>query len=73
MILKNALPRIEEAIEKANTTKVEQEVTFMYHELMTYDTVISLFEWLFRKSIPFKSSYNEHRYVITILPKTQPK
>ena len=73
MILKNALPRIEEAIEEVNKTGVEKDVTFMYHELMTYDTVISLFEWLFKKSIPFKSSYTEHRYVITILPKTNQK
>ena len=69
MILENALPRIKEAIEKADKTGEKPEVTFIYQELLNYDTVFSLFEWLFRNGTDFTTRHDEYRFVIIIHPK----
>ncbi len=69
MILENAKPRLLEAIEKANSTKEKHEVTFIYNELLSYDTIFSVFEWIFRQSIDFETRRDEYRFVIIIHPK----
>lgn len=69
MILENAKPRLNEAIEKANSTKEKQEVTFIYNELLTSDTIISVFEWLFREGVDFGTRHDEYRFVMIIYPK----
>lgn len=66
MILANAIPKLEEAISKAVTEP--QEVPFIYNELLTLDTIILVFEWLFRKGIDFKTRHDEFRFVIEIQP-----
>ena len=68
MILENAKPRLNEAIEKANSTKQEQETTFIYNEMLTNDTVMSVFEWLFRSSVDFRTRHDEYRFVIIVYP-----
>ncbi len=69
MILDNAKPRLIEAIEKAATTKEKQEVNFIYNELLNYDTISSVFDWLFRQSVDFETRRDEYRYVVIIKPK----
>ncbi len=69
MILENAKPRLIEAIEKAKTTKKEQEVTFIYNELLNYDTISSVFDWLFRQSVDFETRHDEYRFVVIVKPK----
>ena len=68
MILENAKPRLNEAIEKANSTKEQQEVTFIYNELLNYDTITSVFDWLFRSGIDFGTRRDEYRFVIIVYP-----
>lgn len=69
MILENAKPRLDEAIEKANLTKENQEVTFIYNELLTHDTITAVFDWLFRKGIDFGTRHDEYRFIIIIFTK----
>lgn len=69
MILKNAQPRLNEAFDKANETKESQEVTFIYNEMLTHDTIFSVFEWLFRQGIDFTTRHDEYRFVLIIQPK----
>jgi hypothetical protein len=69
MILENAKPRLNEAIDKANSTKEIQEVTFIYNELLTYDTITSVFDWIFRQNVDFGTRHDEYRFVILIHPK----
>lgn len=69
MILDNAKPRLKEAIEKANSSKENQEVLFIYNELLSYDTIMSVFEWLFRDGVDFGTRHDEYRFVIIINPK----
>ena len=69
MILENAKPRLNDAIELANQSKKEQEVTFIYNELLTHDTVTAVFDWLFRQSVDFKTRHDEYRFVIIVYPK----
>ena len=69
MILENAKPRLKEAIEKANSTKQKQEVTFIYNELLTHDTISAVFDWLFRSCVDFGTRYDEYRFVIIVCPK----
>jgi hypothetical protein len=71
MILNNAKPRLNEAIENANKTKQPQEVTFIYNELLTYDTITLVFEWLFKQSIDFMTRHDEYRFVLIIQPKVK--
>jgi len=68
MILENAKPRLNEAIDKANSEKEKQEVTFLYAELLTNDTITSVFDWLFRESVDFKTRHDEARFVIVVYP-----
>lgn len=71
MILDNAKPRLEGAIEKANSENIEQEVKFIYNEMLTHDTISSVFDWLFRKSIDFRTRHDEYRFVVIIYPKKE--
>ncbi len=71
MILDNAKPRLVEAIEKAKATKEEQEVTFIYNELLNYDTISSVFDWVFRQGVDFETRHDEYRFVVIIKPETQ--
>lgn len=71
MILENTKPRLREVIEEANLTGEKQEVTFIYNELLTHDTIISVFEWLFRESIDFGTRNEEYRFVLIINPKNK--
>lgn len=43
MILQNAIQRLVEIIQTSNKTKEKQEVTFIYNELLTNDTIVSVF------------------------------
>jgi len=70
MILENAKPKLDEAIEKANLLKENQEVKFIYNELLTGDTIHSVFDYLFRKSINFATKNEEYRFVIVIAPQS---
>lgn len=69
MILENAKPRLSKAIEKANSTKEKQEVTFIYNELLTHDTITAVFDWLFRSGVDFGTRHDEYRFVIIVCPK----
>ena len=69
MILHNAIPRLTEAIKAAKTTEKTQEVNFIYNELLTCDTITSVFNWLFRNSIDFATRHDEFRFVVLIYPK----
>lgn len=69
MILENATPRLIEAIEKANTSGESQEVKFIYQELLNYDKIYSVFEWIFKQSVDFTTRHDEYRFVIIIHPK----
>ncbi len=69
MILKNAKPRLNEAIEKVISTKEKQEVTFIYNELLSHDTISSVFDWLFRENVDFQTRHDEYRFVIIVHPK----
>lgn len=69
MILENALPRLKEAHDLALKTKTPQRVTFIYNELPTYDTIESVFGWLYKQAIEFGIKYEEYRFVIIICPK----
>ncbi len=70
MILENAKPRLLEAIAKSKELNTPQEVTFIYNEMLGYDTIFSVFEWLFRKSVDFQTRHDEFRFVIIIHPRT---
>ena len=69
MILSNAKVRLNDAIEKANSTNEEQSVSFLYNELLTYDTITSVFDWLFREAVDFETRRCEYRFLIIIKPK----
>lgn len=69
MILDNAIPRLKEAIEKANKENENQEVKFIYNELHTYDTITAVFEWVFKQGVDFSTRHDEYRFVIIIHPK----
>lgn len=69
MILRNATPRLMEAFNKATETKESQEVKFIYNELNNYDTIVAVFEWLYKQSIEFTTKYEEYRFVLIIHPK----
>ena len=69
MILENTKPRLMAAIEKANSTNEEQEVTFIYNELLTHDTISSVFDWLFKGGVDFGTRHDEYRFVVIIYPK----
>ena len=68
MILENAKPKLDEAIEKANLLKESQEIKFIYNELLTGDTIHSVFDYLFRNSINFATRNEEYRFVIIVTP-----
>ena len=70
MILNNAIPRLEQAIEIATETKKEQQVRFLYNELLTHDTISSVFNYIFKKGIDFETRHEEYRFVVIIKPKT---
>jgi hypothetical protein len=70
MILENAKPRLNEAIEKANSTNQKQEVTYTYSELLTHDTISAVFDWLFREHVDFETRHDEYRFVVIICPKS---
>lgn len=69
MILENAKPRLKKAIEEANISKESQDVKFIYNETLDYDTIFSVFEWLFREGVDFGTRHEEYRFVIIIFPK----
>lgn len=69
MILKNVQPRIELAMKKADESKEKVEIPLMYQELLTYDTIISVFEFIFKQSYDFTTRHDEFRFVIIIHPK----
>lgn len=71
MIFENAKPRMERVIEKANNTKENQEVTFIYNELMTKDSANPIFEFLFSQGIDFATRHGEYRFVVIIFPKSK--
>jgi len=71
MILNNAIPRLTEAINKTILTSRKQKVKFIYNELLTGDTINSVFNWIFRKGYDFTTNHDEYRFEITILPKQQ--
>ena len=68
MILKNAKPRLKEAIEKANNTKEKQPVDFIYNELFTHDGIWSVFKWLFEQNVDFETKHSINRFNIIIAP-----
>ena len=70
MILDNAKPKLEEAIALTTLTGQSQEVKFIYNELVTYDTITSVFNWLFREGIDFTTKREEYRFVVIIHPKS---
>ncbi len=70
MILDNAKPRLQEAMDEADKTKLPQEVKFIYNELHTIDTITSVFEWIYKQGRDFATRRDEYRYVIIIQPKT---
>ena len=69
MILKNAQPRLIEAMKLANQKNEKQTVTFLYNELLTSDTISSVFDWIFKRGYDFTTNRAEYRYEITIHPK----
>ena len=69
MILDNAIPRLQEAIDLANSSKEKQEVSFIYNEMLTHDTISTVFMWLFRCSTDFETRHDEFRFVVIIHPK----
>ena len=69
MVLENAKPSLKVAITNANTINIEQEVKFIYNELLTLDTISSVFDWLFREKVEFRTRYDEMRFVIVIYAK----
>ena len=69
MILENAIPRLEAAIKEADSTKEPTGVAFLYNEVLTHDTITSVFDWLFRKSTDFSTRHDEYRFVVIIHPK----
>jgi hypothetical protein len=68
MILDNAKPRLEDAVFKANVTKRPQDVAFIYNELLTHDTIISVFDWLFKEGVDFATRRDEFRFVVIVQP-----
>ncbi len=66
MILENAKPRLLEAINDCKKTNTPKEVKFIYNELLTYDKIYSVFEYLFSLNIDFSTRNEEYRYVIII-------
>lgn len=75
MILINAIPRLEEAIKNSNSSDIPTGVSFLYNELLTHDTISSVFDWLFRKNVDFSTKHEEFRFIIIIHPdntKVQP-
>lgn len=71
MILENAKPRLNEAIVKANLSNKKQEVTFIYNEMLTSDTISSVFFWLFKESVAFETRHDDYRFVVIIHPKNK--
>lgn len=71
MILNNAIPRLKEKIEEATKSDTTQDVSFIYNETLTSDTIGSVFYWLFQQGIEFKTRYDEYRFVIVIYPKQE--
>ncbi len=71
MILDNAIPRLLEAYEKANSEKETQEVKFIYNELQTNDTITSVFDYLYFKGIDFGTRHDEFRFVLLIFSKNK--
>lgn len=69
MILTNAIPRLTDALEKTISTNQKQTVKFIYNELLSYDGIISVFDWIFRKGYDFTTNHTEYRFEITIHPK----
>lgn len=69
MNFENVKPRLEIAIEKANNTKENQEVLFIYNELLTKDSMNPIFEFLFSQGIDFATRHDEYRFVVIIFPK----
>ena len=69
MILENSLPRIKDYIELANHKDEPQDVTFVYQEMNTHDTIHSVFKWLFNNNIEFSTRYDQMRFVVVVHPK----
>ena len=69
MIFENAKPRLDEAIEKANSTKESQEVRFIYNELSDSESMSPVFNYFFKNSVEFSTRYDEFRFVVIIHPK----
>jgi len=42
---------------------------FIYNELLTHDTINSVFAWLFKEGVDFGTKREEYRFVIIIYPK----
>lgn len=68
MVLDNAKPRLLEAMANANSTKEKKEVTFIYHELYTHDTIGAVFMWILQEGHDFTTRSDEYRFVIIIHP-----
>jgi len=69
MILENAKPRLLEAMALANCTQTNQEVTFIYNELHTHDTIGAVFMWIVEHFHDFTTRHDEYRFVVIIHPK----
>ena len=68
MILENAIPRLEKAIELSISEKQPKEVAFLYHELRTIDTISSVFNWIYEKGVDFQTRRDDSRFVIIVNP-----
>ncbi len=69
MIIENAKHRINEAFGKADLSNTEQELIYIYNELLNYDTITSVFDYIFRKGYDFKTRHDEYRFVVIVYPK----
>jgi len=72
MILNNAIPRLSEAMRLTEESKQDQEVPFIYNELLTYDTIGAVCLWIIRQGYEFTTRQDEYRFVIIIHPKKHP-
>ncbi len=62
------IPKLEEAINKANETQECQDVRFLHNELKTHDQIYFVFGWLFDKEVDFETKRTKDRFIISIKP-----
>ncbi len=73
MIFENLQPRIDDAILSADKTGEPVEVKLIYNEIGYRHAMNDAFEYLFWKSRPFQTRYDEYRFVLIILPENNKK